>query len=133
MERFQTRIDDGTLYVEDGGGWIEVGAMDDVVELVGGETYTLEYGERQQAVSWLDTDDQGRITFDVRETIDDLSFDREFVTNLANTGLDPGPDDYPRRTMFFADMMVEIWDSKGALDYDPDEESPGRPDQGGPE
>jgi hypothetical protein len=124
MERFQTRIDDdGVLYVEGPDDWLEVGAMDDVVELVGGETYTLEYGERQQAVSWLNTDEDGTITFDVRETIDDVSFDREFVTNLANTGLETGPDGYPKRTAFFADMMTEIWDSKGNLDYDPEEES----------
>lgn len=122
MERFQTRIDDGTLYVEDGEGWIEVGAMDDIVDLIGGETYTLEYDERQRAVSWLDTDDDGRLTFDVRETIDEISFDREFVTNLANTGLEAGPDDYPKRTTFFAEMMVEIWDSKGNLDYDPEDD-----------
>jgi len=120
MERFQTRIDDGTLYVEGEDGWLEVGAMDDIVDIVGGETYTLEYDERQQAVSWLDTDDEGRITFDVRETIDDISFDREFVTNLANADLEADPGGYPRRTSFFAEMMIEIWDSKGNLDYDPE-------------
>jgi DNA-dependent RNA polymerase auxiliary subunit epsilon len=123
MERFQTRIDDGVLYVEgfEDDQWFEVGAMDAVVELVGGETYTIEYGDRQQVVSWLNTDEDGTITFDVRDTIDDVSFDREFVTNLTDTGLETGDDGYPKRTVFFADMMTEIWDSKGNLDYDPEE------------
>ncbi|WP_256464815.1 hypothetical protein [Halosolutus gelatinilyticus] len=41
MKRYETDVRDVVLYVESDDGWIEIGTMDDIFELVGGETYTL--------------------------------------------------------------------------------------------
>ena len=117
MRRFESKIEDGTLYVEGRDGWIEVGTVDNIVELVGGETYTIEYDDYAQAVDWVDTDEEGRLTFDVVETVEGFSFQEDFVTQLADVDLDRKDEDgYPMRTSFYADMMTSIWDSKGNLD-----------------
>lgn len=122
MRRFESKIDDGTLYVESPNGWIEVGAVDDIVDLVGGETYTIEYGDYAQAVDWVDTDEEGRMSFDVVETIESFSFQEDFIAQLTDVGLDTEDEDgYPMRTSFYADMMTAIWDSKGNLDVSGDE------------
>jgi hypothetical protein len=117
MKRFESKIEDGTLYVEGTEGWIEVGTVEDVVELVGGETYALEYDDYGQAADWLDTDEEGVLTFDVVETVEGLSFQEDFVEQLAAVSLDAEDEDgYPMRTSFYADMMTTIWDSKGDLE-----------------
>ena len=116
MQRYETRIEDGVLAIETDDGWLEIGEMDDVVSLLG-ETYEIEYDEKQRTMAWLRTDEDGKLSFPVAETIEGLSFDREFVGLLADAPLDEQDEDgIPRRTTFFADMMREIWDSKGNLD-----------------
>lgn len=115
MKRYDTDVRSGVLHLETDEGWIEIGSMDDICELVGGETYTIEYDERQRQVSWLDTDD-GELTFDVRETLADVDYDREFVENIAPVDDEKTDEEgYPMRTSVFADMMTDIWDSKGNL------------------
>jgi DNA-dependent RNA polymerase auxiliary subunit epsilon len=117
MERHETRIADGTLYIEADDEWLTVGEMDDIYELMGGETYTIEYDERQRTQSWLDTDEDGRLTFDVRKTLAGMSYDDEFVSTIAGASLDESNEaGYSHRTSLFADLMKRIWDSKGNLD-----------------
>ena len=117
MERHETRISEGTLSIEAGGEWREVGEMDDIYELVGGETYTIEYDERQRTRSWLDTDEEGKLTFDVRETLAEMDYDDEFVATVMDASLDEtDAAGYPHRTSLFAELMQHIWDSKGNLD-----------------
>jgi len=117
MERYATRIDDDTLFIEVGDENLEVGALSDICEIVGGETYTLEYDEKAQATSWISTDDDGTITFDVRETLTDMDYNKTIVEKVAEEPLDVDDDDgYPVRTAKFAQLMQEIWDSKGAID-----------------
>ncbi|AGN01431.1 hypothetical protein L593_07430 [Salinarchaeum sp. Harcht-Bsk1] len=116
MKRYETDVREGVLHLETPGGWLEVGEMDAICELIGGETYTLEYDNRQRQVGWLDTDEDGRLSFEVRETIRDTTFDSEFVEAIANAPLDEDDEDgYPKRTAAFADMLTAIWDGKGKL------------------
>lgn len=116
MDRYETDVRGGVLHVETDDGWLEVGPMDDVVELVGGETYTLQYDERQRQVGWLDTDEDGTLSFDVRETVAEMSYDDEFVGTIADVDADATDDEgYPMRASVFADLMTTIWDSKGDL------------------
>ena len=118
MRRYETRIDDDRLYVEGPDGWLEVGEMALLYDLFGGREYTIEYDEREQAVPWLRTDD-GRVTFDVRETLEELTFDDEFVDNLEDVSVEAtNAQGHPKRTAYFADVMQDIWDSKGNIDVD---------------
>ncbi|WP_222912942.1 hypothetical protein [Natrinema sp. SYSU A 869] len=115
--RYEPRIADETLYLEREGNSLEVGSMEHIVELAGGETYTIEYTDRQSAAAWLETDDENAITFDVREAVGDLPHTPDLVTNLENCPLEETTDDgYPKRTTLFVDLLTEIWDSKGNLD-----------------
>jgi len=115
VKRYETDVRDGVLHLEGREGWLEIGPMDDVCDLVGGETYTLEYDRRQRQVSWLDTDEDGRLTFEVRETIRETTFDEEFVDRIADVEPGTTDDGYPARAAAFADAITTIWDAKGQL------------------
>ncbi|WP_226482810.1 hypothetical protein [Natrinema amylolyticum] len=115
--RYEPRIEDETLYLERGQRRLEVGPMASIVELVGGETYTLEYTDQQSAAAWLATDDDNTITFDTREVVGEMPHTEEFVANLENCSIDETTaDGYPKRTSLFVDLLLEIWESKGNLD-----------------
>jgi hypothetical protein len=116
MRRYESKIVDETLYVEGHEGWLEVGSVEAIVDLLGGETYTLEYDDYGRAADWVRTDDQGRLAFDVVETIERMSFRDEFITQLEATSLDETDEaGHPHRTALYADVMMRIWDSKGNL------------------
>lgn len=116
MDRHGTKIEDEVLFVETEDGWIEIGALPDIYTLVGGREYTIEYDEQAASVAWLDTAPDNTLTFDVRDTLADMSYTTETVDVLGNTPLDQGEDGYPQRTSLFADLMIQIWDSKGNID-----------------
>lgn len=128
MKRYETAVRDGVLYLEapdgadgdpadDPDGWLDIGPMDAVVDEVGGETYELQYDRRQRQVGWLDTDEDGRLSFDVRETIRDTTFDRDFVAALAGTPGDESNDEgVAKRVAVFADLVTTIWDGKGSIE-----------------
>lgn len=119
MERYDTLIDGDEVALETPEGEVTVGSMADVCEILGGETYTIEYDDAAQATAWLRTDDEGTVSFDVRETVADLDFDRTFVEKVAREPIDrTGPDGYPRRTERFAELLDAIWSSKGQVDLD---------------
>ncbi|EMA47312.1 hypothetical protein C448_05418 [Halococcus morrhuae DSM 1307] len=104
------------FYIGTDDGPLEVGTMEDICALVG-ETYTIEYDERQRTQDWLDTDSGGRFTFDVRETLLNMDFSGEFVTELVDISVSTtNKEGYPLRTVAFANRMTAIWDAKGALD-----------------
>lgn len=132
MKRYETDVRDGVLYLEAPAGedrdadsgddetddrWLEIGSMDAIVELIGGETYELQYDDRQRAVGWLDADEDGVLSFDVRETIGTTTFDDEFVENVAGAPVEKTNEEgYAQRAAVFADLLTTIWDSKGNLE-----------------
>lgn len=114
-QRYETRIDDGVVFVEGTDGWIEVGSLDDIVEFIGGETYVVEYDSVDPAAfDWLATDDQ-RLEIDVRETIQAFAYSQEFVQAIGDVPPGDGPGD-TRRAEVFVDMVTAIWDAKGNID-----------------
>lgn len=112
MKRYDTRIEDGRISLETDDGWIDVGTTADVVDLVG-ETYTIEYDDRAATMAWLDTDDEGRMTFDVLDTIESTTHSEEFVRLLRDAPLDADEGEVPARTELFVDLLTSIWDGKG--------------------
>jgi hypothetical protein len=116
MDRHDTKIEDETFYVESENGWLEVGPLDDVDDLVGGREYTLDYDDDAASAAWLNTEDDNTITFDVRDTLADMTYTSDIVTALQNTPLELDSEGHPRRTVLFADLMTQIWDSKGNID-----------------
>ncbi|MFB6136936.1 MAG: hypothetical protein ABEJ42_01160 [Halobacteriaceae archaeon] len=124
MRRHDTKIEDGTLYVEESEGeYLEVGALEDVFQLVGGETFDIEYDTRHAAYfDWISTDADGVMTIDVREALGEMSYPTAFVEKLAALDLEDR-DGPPERTAFFADAMSTAWEQKGNID---DEDNPFR-------
>ncbi|WP_435345918.1 hypothetical protein [Haloarchaeobius sp. HRN-SO-5] len=112
MRRYEPECVDGTLWLVSDADRVEVGTVDDVVDAVGGETYTIEYDEAQRKQPWLDTED-GELTVDVRESVTTMSHTGEFVSALRD--VDMGTDRYglPTRTVEFADRFVDILDAQG--------------------
>lgn len=116
MKRYATKIENGTVYVETDDDWLTIGSTDALLDLVGGETYEIEYDPYVgKAFDWLDTDDEGLMTFDVLEVVESMSHRERFVQHLEDTPTDRG-DEYPQRMEFFAEMLTTIWDKKGVLD-----------------
>ncbi len=114
MNRFETKFENDRFYLETDDGWIEVGTERAILDDLG-ESYTIEYDERERTAVWLETDD-GDLTFDVRETLQEMSFTEEFVAQVADCDLSKTTDNgVPVRTAVFADLMRAIWDSKGNL------------------
>lgn len=112
--RYGTKIDDGTLFVEGTTGeWLEVGTMSDVTDLVG-ETYTIEYTNRQAAAAWIDTDEDNTITVDVRERVAEMTFDGEFVDELESASpTETVQAGHPERTERFAALLTDALQSAG--------------------
>lgn len=114
--RFSATVEGNILYLENDDNRVEIGSMDAIIGLMGGETYTLEYTSQQAGVSWLSTDKDPAITLDVRQELVDWRYSEELVTNVEKSPLDePGESGYSQRLEVFVDMVTAIWDSKGEL------------------
>lgn len=113
MERFETKVEDGILYVDSQNGWLKIGRVEDIYDLVGGREYTIQYDDRAAEMAWLDTDENNEINFNVRDQLENMSYTADIVDNLANAEIEEKENGYPDRTSLFADLMTEIWDSKG--------------------
>lgn len=117
VTRYETQIEDEVLYIEYEDRLLEIGSVEAIVDLMGGETYTLEYTKKQASAAWLNTDENNTIDVNVREAIESMSYQRDFITNLANCSLDENGDaGYPKRTELYADLMTHILESKGNIE-----------------
>lgn len=115
--RYGASLEGDTLYLEGDGDRIEIGPMDGIVDLIGGETYALEYTERQAAASWLPTDDDATITIDVRDALAEWEYTEAFVANVEPWSLEEvGESGYSYRLEVFVDLVTEIWDTRGNLE-----------------
>lgn len=123
MRRHNTNIEDGTVFVEGEDGRIEIGSLDDLYELFGGETYTIEYEDFGRTVDWLSLDEDNTLTFDVSETLASLDYPSDFVEELQSYDVTVGDDGIPERTAFFAEFMKSVWNSKGAFNLDEDRQA----------
>jgi hypothetical protein len=113
---YSATVEGDILYLENADNRVEIGPMDAIVDLMGGETYTLEYTTQQAGVSWLPTEKDPTITLDVRKELADWRYSAELVTNVEKSPLDEsGESGYSQRLEVFADLVTAIWDSKGEL------------------
>ena len=78
--------------------------------------YTLEYITEQSSATWLNTNANYILTINVHETLESMSYRDDFGPNLANSPLDEkGVAGHPKRTELYANLMIEILESKGNL------------------
>jgi len=116
MERHDTKLEDETLLIEWDDEWVEIGTLDALLDLFGGETYEIEYDDAQSKVPWLENSlEDNTLSFDVVETVTDMDFDDEFTEEVVEAPLDSvGNQGHPLRTETFVAKMIEIWEAQGA-------------------
>lgn len=117
MTRYETIVEDGTVYVESDGDRVEVGSVEDVLELVGGPSWTISYTpEEKKRHPEMDTSDEG-LTVDVVDMMAAMTHGEQYVRALAAHPVD-APSDDPNaispRLGLFAGKLLENLD--GGLD-----------------
>lgn len=115
--RYEATLDGGTLHLVGDDDRVEVGPMDGIVEVMGGETYTLEYTDEQAGAAWLRTGDEASITLEVRDALLDWGYTPDLVENVRRTPRnETGESGYSYRLELFVDLVTDIWDAKGDVD-----------------
>ncbi|WP_299263825.1 hypothetical protein [Halorientalis sp.] len=89
MRRHETTVEDGTVYVETDDGQLEVGALDRIVDAVGGHAWTIEYSDwEREYYDDLDTSDEGMIV-DVVDMTEAMTHGESFVEMLRTHPSEP--------------------------------------------
>ena len=113
MTRYEPVVEDDALFLAaEDGDRVEIGAIDDVVAAMGGDTHPIEYDQKQRKQPWLDTDD-GVLEIDVRETVTTLPHTPETVDELRDYDMGTARYGLPRRTVEFANELVDILEQQG--------------------
>ena len=86
MTRYETFIEDGTVYVEADVGNVEVGPVSDIIKKFG-EEYEIEYDEWEKQRYDVSFADEG-LRMDVKDTLESMTHDKRAVEWLAEKPLD---------------------------------------------
>lgn len=110
MARYETWVEEGTIYVGTADGPLEVGALQETLETVGGPSWTISYSaEAKQRHPEMDTSDEG-LTVDVVDIIHAMTHSERFVETLRAQPTDP-PDDAdisPRLGLFVGKLLENL-------------------------
>lgn len=101
---------DGEVYVRTPEGAIEVGRVADVLALVGGPAWTIEYSDwHRERYPDLDTGDEG-LTVDVVDVVAAMEHDRAFVESLRALPDEPqdGDEVSPRLGLFVGRLLGNL-------------------------
>lgn len=112
MNRYQTYVEDGTIYVEREDGPLEVGCVDSAIEAVGGPSWTIRYSEElKERHPGMDTSDEG-LTVDVVDMIHAMTHSDRFVETLAAQPTESvAEDDISPRLGLFVGKLLENLES----------------------
>lgn len=81
--RYETFLEDGTVYVGAPGGRLEIADLDDVLDAVGGPSWTITYSKSEKdRHPGMDTSDEG-LTVDVVDVMHTMTFSERFVETMA--------------------------------------------------
>lgn len=108
--RFETVVEEGTVYVGSPEGRVEVGSVSAILDLVGGPAWEITYTERQKRrYPDLDTADEGLVV-DVTDVMRALTHDRAFVETLAAQPTVPEArtEVSPRVGLFVGRLMSDL-------------------------
>lgn len=109
--RFGTTIRDDRVVVTrpDGSEELTVGPVEAVLDVLGGPSWTIEYGDWQRRrYPDLDTADEG-ITLDVVDVMAATTHDRAFVESLAALPAEAAGDSVsPRLGLFVGKLVSEL-------------------------
>jgi len=114
MTRYETKVEDGTIYVGTEDGPLEVGALEDAIAVVGGPSWTITYSEEEmERHPEMDTSDEG-LTVDVVDMLRAMTHSERFVETLAAQPPEPsddGDEDVSPRLGLFVGKLLESLES----------------------
>jgi len=108
MTRYDTHVEDGTVYVGTDDGLLEVGQVDAVLAVVGGPSWRITYSEEErQRHPGVDTSDEGLVV-DVVDMMQAMTHSERFVETLAAQPAHPqGEDEVSPRLGLFVGKLLE--------------------------
>jgi hypothetical protein len=110
MTRYETTIEDGTIYVGTSDGPLAVGPVGDALAVVGGPSWTITYSaEQKDRHPDLDTSDEG-LTVDVEDMMRAMTHSERFVETLAAqpAETDSEEDVSPRLGLFVGKLLENL-------------------------
>jgi len=110
MTRYETFVEDDTIYVGTGDGPLEVGDVETALSVVGGPSWTIRYSEEQRdRHPEMDTSDEG-LTVDVVDMMQAMTHSERFVETLAAQPAEPTGDDEvsPRMGLFVGKLLENL-------------------------
>jgi len=112
MARFETHVEDESVYVGTPDGPLAVGELDNLLDVVGGPSWRIEYSDAaKERHPGMDTSDEG-IVVDVVDMMQAMTHSERFVETLAALPAEPtGDDDVSPRLGLFAGKLLENLES----------------------
>ncbi|PSP31889.1 hypothetical protein BRC64_08510 [Halobacteriales archaeon QH_10_67_22] len=110
MTRYETVVEDDTVYVGAPDGRLEVGDLEVVLSAVGGPSWTITYSdEAVEQYPEMDTSDQG-LTVDVVDMMHTMTFGERFVETMAAHPAETPPEDdlSPRMGLFVGKLLENL-------------------------
>ena len=108
MTRYDTFVEDDTVYVGSDDGPLPVGPLADIVGTVGGPAWTIRYSEGQkQRYPDMETDDEGLVV-DVVDILNAMTHSERFIETLAAQPMTvPESDTLSPRAGLFVGKLLE--------------------------
>ena len=111
MTRYPTFVEDGVVYVGFEEDPVRIGPVEEIVDLVGGPAWTIEYSEAEkERHPGIDTSDEG-LTVDVVDMLRAMTHSERFVETLAAQPADPTDDDISPRLGLLVGKLLENLES----------------------
>jgi hypothetical protein len=110
MTRYETLIEDETIYVGSPHGRIEVGRLDQALDIVGGPSWEITYSaDVKERHPDLNTADEGLIV-DVVDIMHTMTHSAQFVETLEAQPLEATADDEvsPRLGLFVGKLLENL-------------------------
>jgi len=110
MTRYETFVEDETVYVGSSDGPLEIGPLDVVLDAVGGHSWTITYSEEaKQRHPEMNTSDEG-LTVDVVDMMHTMTFSERFVETMAAHPTETPLDDdlSPRMGLFVGKLLDNL-------------------------
>ena len=110
MSRYDTIVEDDTIYVGTSNGPLEVGSVTDALSVVGGPSWTITYStEAKDRHPEMDTSDEGLVV-DVVDMLQAMTHSERFVATMAAYPAESGDERElsPRAGMFVGKLIENL-------------------------
>lgn len=110
--RYETFVEDGTVYVGFEDDPLEIGPVEEIIDVVGGPAWTIRYtDEEKRRHPEMDTSDEG-LTVDVVDMLQTMSHSERFVETLSAHPAEIPSDDpdaiSPRMGLFVGKLLENL-------------------------